>query len=104
MNSVGKRVVVYTMMWVLLVMALSQVYDNVTGKGMPAKSTTTEAGAAPTVTPDELVSKLAELQTCVAANPQDLQCTLDLASLYYVIQQWPNAQVNYERAVKLDQH
>ena len=87
------------MMWVLLVMVVSQVYDNVTGKGMPAR----QAEATPEVVgPDADVQRLADLQSCVAANPDDLQCNLDLADLYYQARQWPQAQVNYERVVRLD--
>ena len=102
MNTLGKRIVVFLMVWVLLVMTLIQLYDNVTGKGMPAKQATPSADAA--VTPDAGVTRLAELQTCVAADPKNLQCTLDLADLYYGAGQWPQAQVNYESAVKLDPH
>jgi len=102
MNTLGKRIVVFLMVWVLLVMTLIQLYDNVTGKGMPVKQATPSADAA--VTPDAGVTRLAELQTCVAADPKNLQCTLVLADLYYGAGQWPQAQVNYESAVKLDPH
>jgi len=102
MNTLGKRILVFFMIWVLLVMALTQLYDNVTGRGMPAAVPTPAAEA--TVAPDEGVTRLAELQTCVAADPKNLQCTLDLADLYYGAGQWPQAQVNYESVVKLNPH
>lgn len=89
------------MLWVFLVMILVQVYDNVTGKGMPVRSAPTPVVPGP-IEPDPDVMRLAELQACVAANPDNLECTLELASLYYRATQWPQAQVNYERAVKLD--
>jgi cytochrome c-type biogenesis protein CcmH/NrfG len=104
MGSVGKKVIVYTMMWVLLVMVLLQVYDNVTGRGMPVKKDTQAAGAGPTVAPDEGVARLAALQTCVASDPKNLQCTLDLANLYYQAGLWGQAQITYESAIKLDPH
>jgi cytochrome c-type biogenesis protein CcmH/NrfG len=101
MSPLGKRIVVFFMLWVFLVMILIQVYDNVTGKGMPVKVAPT-AVAAGVETPDPDVAKLAELQSCLASNPNDLSCTMQLGQLYYAAQQWPQAQVNYERAVKLD--
>ena len=100
MSPLGKRIVVFFMLWVFLVMILVQVYDNVTGKGMPVRSAPTAVVQGP-VEPDPDVTRLAELQTCVAANPDNLDCTLELGSLYYRAGQWPQAQVNYERAVKL---
>ena len=103
MSPLGKRIVVFTMMWVFLVMIVTQVYDNVTGKGMPARPASVGTPE-PTVAPDENVTRLADLQSCMAANPNNLQCTLDLAALYYRGGQWPQAQVNYERAIKLDPH
>src|SRR5207237_1484114 len=48
------------------------------------------------------VARLAALQSAVAADPNNLQCNLDLANRYYQAKMWPQAQVNYERAVKLD--
>ena len=101
MNPLGKKIVVYGMVWVLLVMVLSQIYDNVRGKGMPVPAVPT-VGAAPT--PDPAIARLAELQNCVASDPKNLQCTVELASLYYQAQQWSQAQVNYESAVRLDPH
>jgi cytochrome c-type biogenesis protein CcmH/NrfG len=103
MNPLGKKIVVYGMVWVLTVMVLSQIYDNVRGKGMPPQpvSVPTEVSAA---TPDAEVARLAQLQDCLAADPENLQCTEDLAAIYYANQQWPQAQVNYERAVRLDPH
>ncbi len=103
MSPLGKRIIVFFMLWVFLVMILIQVYDNVTGKGMPAKRPATPVAQAP-VEPDKDVARLAELQSCVAADPNNLDCTLQLGALYYAAQQWPQAQVNYERAVKLQPH
>ena len=100
MSPLGKRVVVFTMLWVLLVMTLSQIYDNVTGKGMPPRSDAV-ATVEPTVQPDADIARLAELQSCVAANPEDLECLSELGELYYAAGQYPQAQVNFERAVRL---
>lgn len=100
MSPLGKRIIVFFMLWVFLVMILIQVYDNVTGKGMPAKRVPTPVAQAP-VEPDKDVARLAELQSCVASDPNNLDCTLQLGALYYAAQQWPQAQVNYERAIKL---
>ena len=100
MSPLGKRIIVFFMLWVFLVMILIQVYDNVTGKGMPASRPATPVAQAP-VEPDKGVVKLAELQSCVAADPNNFSCTLQLGALYYAAGQWPQAQVNYERAVKL---
>jgi tetratricopeptide (TPR) repeat protein len=80
------------MLWVLLVMTAAQVYDNVTGRGLPPKPEATPTAAA-AATPDEFITKLA-----------DLQCVTDLANMYYQAGQWPQAQVNYEQAVKLNPH
>src|SRR5438477_1951270 len=103
MNSLGKRIIVFTMLWVLLVMTVIQEYDNVTGKGMPPKKAVPASGE-PTVQPDPDVARLADLQRCVAADPNNLHCNLDLANLYYQAKMWPQAQVDYERAVKLNPH
>ena len=102
MNPLGKKIVVYGMAWVLLVMVLSQIYDNVRGKGMPVQQAVIPTAVA--ATPDTQQERLAELQTCLAGDPNNLQCTIELASLYYAAGQWPQAQVNYERAVQLDPH
>jgi hypothetical protein len=79
MNPLGKKIVVYGMAWVLIVMVLSQIYDNVRGKGMPVKT-----AAVPTVeaiiTPDAEISRLAELQSCLASDPENLQCTIAVAA------------------------
>ena len=104
MSLLGKRIVVLAMFWVFLVMIISQAYDNMTGKGMPVKRAASVPTAEPTVAQDQFVTRLAELQSCVASNPDDAQCTIELASLYYAAGQYPQAQVNYERAVKLDPH
>src|SRR5437588_11073730 len=102
MSNLGKRIIVFLMLWVLLAMTVAQVYDNVMGKGMPPKQAVPTASAEPTVEPDPDVAKLADLQGCVAADPNNLQCNLDLANLYYQAKAWPQAQVNYERAVRLN--
>ena len=100
MNPLGKKIVVYGMAWVLLVMVLSQIYDNVRGRGMPAQEAAVPTAVA--ATPDAEQERLAELQDCLAGDPNNLQCTIELAALYYAAGQWPEAQVNYERAVQLD--
>src|SRR5688500_1600979 len=102
MSPLGKRIVVLTMFWVFLVMIVSQIYDNATGRGMPARQLVPTPKAP--VQPDEDIARLAELQSCVAANPNNLDCTLELAELYYTARQWPQAQVNFERAIQLDPH
>jgi cytochrome c-type biogenesis protein CcmH/NrfG len=91
------------MLWVFLVMIIIQVYDNVSGKGMPVRRAPTAApqAQATAVEPDPGVARLAELQGCLQRDPNNLHCTLDLAALYFAAQQWAQAQVNYERAVKL---
>lgn len=104
MNTTGKRLLVFTMIWVILVMILAQVYDNITGRGAPATQTTS-AAADPTPVPTDVVaSQLADLQGCVAADPSNLGCVLNLADLYYNGHQWPQAQTNYEQAVRIDPH
>ncbi|MFL5733886.1 MAG: tetratricopeptide repeat protein [Chloroflexia bacterium] len=103
MGILGKRIIVYTMMWVLLVMVVSQVYDNVTGRGMPAPRPAA-ATPEPTVEPNADVTHLADLQACVASDPKNLQCTLDLASFYYDAGMWQASQAAYESAVRLDPH
>jgi Tfp pilus assembly protein PilF len=100
MSRLGKQIIVFSMVWVLLVMALTQIYDNVTGRGLAPKKSVEVPTAAPSA-PDQDVARLAELQTCVATNPDNLQCNMELADLYYAAKQWPQAQVNYERAARL---
>src|SRR5687767_3962531 len=102
MNPLGRKIVVYGMAWVLLVMVLSQIYDNVRGKGMPAQQAAVPTAVA--ATPDPQQGRLEELQECLGGDPNNLQCTIELAALYYAAEQWPQAQVNYERAVQLDPH
>ena len=104
MSPVGKRVIVYTMLWVFLVMIVAQAYDNVTGRGAIARPQAGAGTPGPTEEADSEAQRLVELQACVAADPQDLECTVELADLYYQAQQWPQAEVNYERAVALDPH
>ena len=104
MSPLGKRVIVFTMMWVFLAVIVAQVYDNATGSGMPARREASVPAVEGTVQADPDVTRLAELQGCVAANPDNLECTLELATLYYTASQWAQAQVNYERAIALDPH
>ena len=96
MSPLGKRIIVLMMFWVFLVMIFIQVYDNF--KNSSAQSTE----AAPTVGPDPAISRLADLQACVAADPNDFDCTLELGETYYDNKQWELAQVNLERALALD--
>ncbi len=103
MSPIGKRILVLLMMWVFLVMIVTQVYDNVTGKGMPARrEVTPTAEAAPQ--PDRTIQQLADAQSCVASDPKNLQCTVTLANLYYNLGQYPQAQTVFESAIKLDPH
>jgi len=104
MSPLGKRIIVLTMFWVFLVMIFTQIYDNVTGRNMPVRHSADTTPVATPAGPDPAVQLLADLQACVAANPQNLECTLELADLYFVNRQWPQAQVNYESAVTLDPH
>ena len=103
MSPLGKRILVLSMFWVFLVMIVTQVYDNVTGRGMPA---TRAASPAPTGTvgADDAIQQLADLQACVANNPNNLDCMLGLANLYYDLGQYPQAQSAFEAAIKLDPH
>jgi cytochrome c-type biogenesis protein CcmH/NrfG len=101
MSRLGKRIIVFTMLWVLLAMVVLQVYDNVRGKNAPARSAAAVSTEEPLPAPDEKIQRIADLQTCVAANPDNLDCNLELASMYYAMGQYPQAQVNYERAVRL---
>lgn len=103
MSPLGKRIVVLGMFWVFLVMIVTQVYDNVTGRGMPA---TRAAAPTPTgtVEADDTIQRLADLQACVANNPDNLECMLDLGNLYYDLGQYPQAQTALEAAIKLDPH
>lgn len=104
MSPLGKRIIVFFMMWVVLVMVVFQLYDNVTGKGIPMKEATAGATTQPTILPDQQMQQLAKLQSCVASDPNNLQCTLDLAAFYYQAGQYPEAQVTYEKANQLSPH
>ena len=104
MSPIGKRIIVFFMGWVLLVMVVLQVYDNATGKSTPKNDLAASGTPVPTVGTDPQVQRLADLQACVASNPNNLQCTLDLAGLYYQAGQYPQAQVTYERAAVLSPH
>jgi cytochrome c-type biogenesis protein CcmH/NrfG len=53
---------------------------------------------------DATIQQLADLQACVANNPNNLNCMLDLANLYYDLGQYPQSQTAFEAAVKLDPH
>ncbi len=101
MSPLGKRIVVFLMLWVFVVMIALQVYDNVTGKGIPMKEASPIPTAEPSVVPDQQVQQLATLQGCIASDPSNLQCTLDLAGLYYQGGDYPEAQVTYEKANQL---
>ena len=104
MSPLGKRIIILTMFWVFLVMIFTQVYDNVTGRGMPVpRASDVVVGQTP-IAPNPAISRLAEMQACVAADPRNLDCTLELADLYFINKQWPQSQTNYERAVELDPH
>jgi cytochrome c-type biogenesis protein CcmH/NrfG len=102
MSPLGKRIIVLTMLWVFLVMIFTQIYDNVTGKNMPVRQSMNATAEPTPVGPDPAIQLLADLQACVASDPQNLECTLELADLYFINRQWPQAQINYESAVKLD--
>lgn len=103
MSPLGKRILVLLMMWVFLVMIVSQVYDNVTGRGMPARKEATPAAQA-AATPDQTIQQLADAQSCVASDPKNLPCALDLANIYYNLGQYPQAQTAFENVIKLDPH
>ena len=104
MSPLGKRVIVYFMFWVLVVMAVAQLADNITGRNAPARTAEAVPTVLPTAGPDDDIQRLADLQTCVAADPTNLQCTTDLAAYYYDAGQYPQAEVEYRRAVELDPH
>ncbi len=104
MGPLGKRILVLLFGWVLLVMVIIQVYDNVSGRNSPVSRVVAAPTAIPTVQADADMTKLADLQTCVANDPNNLQCTSGLADLYYSLGQYPQAQVNYERASQLSPH
>lgn len=105
MSLLGKRIIILAMAWVFLAMIVSQLYDNLTATNVPPRP---RAGStfspAPTVTADPASSQLADLQRCVASDPNNLQCVVDLANLYYASNQWPQAQASYESAIKLSPH
>ncbi len=103
MSLLAKRIIVFGMLWVLLVMVLTQVYDNVTGRGMPPRAAATPTAEA-AAQPDDTTTQIANLQSCVASDPKNLKCVTDLADLYYGLKQYPQAQVNYQQAVGLDPH
>ena len=104
MNPLGKRIIVFLMFWVLVVMAIAQLYDNISGRNAPARAAEPIPTAVATTEPDRDIQRLADLQTCAAADPGNLQCTTDLADYYYQAAQYPLAEVEYLRAVSLAPH
>lgn len=104
MSPLGKRIIVLFMGWVLLAMVVIQVYDNVTGRNAPQDRVIVAPTPEPTVGADPVITQLADLQTCVAANPDNLECVRDLAALYYSMGQYEQAMVNYEAAARLAPH
>jgi Flp pilus assembly protein TadD len=104
MNPLGKRIIVFLMFWVLVVMAVAQLYDNMTGRNAPARAAEPAPTVVATAGPDVSVQRLADLQTCVAADPENLRCTTDLADHYYQAGQYAQAEVEYLRAAGLDPH
>jgi cytochrome c-type biogenesis protein CcmH/NrfG len=104
MNPLGKRIIVFLMFWVLVVMAVAQLYDNITGRGAPAQAAEPTPVAESTAGPDQDVQRLADLQACVAADPTNLECSSQLADYYYQAKQYAQAEVEYKRAVGLDPH
>ena len=101
MSPLGKRIIVLFMAWVLFVMVVTQVYDNVTGRNAPQSRVIVVPTPGPTIGPDPDITRMAELQTCVAANPDDLECVRELAALYYGLGQYEAAQTSYEQAAAL---
>jgi tetratricopeptide (TPR) repeat protein len=101
LSPLGKRIIVLFMLWVLSAMAIAQVYDNISGRNAPATRVIAVPTVGPTVAPDPEITRLADLQTCVSADPSDLECVTELAALYYSMGQYEQSQVNYENAVKL---
>ena len=79
MGPLGKRILVLLFGWVLLVMVIIQVYDNVSGRNSPVSRIVAAPTAIPTVQADADMTRLADLQTCVANDPNNLKCTSDLA-------------------------
>jgi tetratricopeptide (TPR) repeat protein len=104
LSPLGKRIIVLFMGWVLLVMVVTQVYDNVTGRNAPQNRVIVVPTPGPTVGPDADITRMAELQTCVAADPDNLDCVRELAALYYKLGQYEQAQANYEQAARLAPH
>jgi cytochrome c-type biogenesis protein CcmH/NrfG len=104
MNPLGKRIIVFLMFWVLVVMTVAQLYDNVTGRNAPARAPEALPTPESTTGPEIDVQRLADLQTCVAADPSNLECTTELANYYYQAGQYEQAEVDYQRAVQLDPH
>ncbi len=101
MSPLGKRVIVLFMLWVLSAMAIAQLYDNISGRNAPAVRVIAVPTPQPSVEADPQITRLADLQTCVNADPNDLACMTELAALYYDMGQYDAAQISYEAAVKL---
>src|SRR4051812_14018248 len=89
------------MLWVLSAMALIQLYDNISGKNAPVDRVVAAPTAAPTVAADPRITQLADLQTCVSEEPDNLDCLKQLAALYYDMEQYDQAQASYQAAIKL---
>lgn len=102
MSPLGKRIIVLFMMWVLLAMTVTQVYDNVTGKNAPATRVIAPPTVGPTVSADPDITRIAELQTCILSEPDNLSCLRELAALYYKLGWYDQAQTTYLAASKLD--
>jgi cytochrome c-type biogenesis protein CcmH/NrfG len=102
MSPLGKRIIVFFMFWVLVVMAAAQLFNNLSGRNAPARAAEPAPTTLPTAAPDQGIQRLADLQTCVAADPTNLKCTTDLAAYYYDEGQYAQAEVEYSRAVELD--
>lgn len=101
MSPLGKKIIVLLMAWVLIGMAAIQIYDNVSGRNAPIARVIVVPTAAATVGPNADITRMAELQTCLAANPDNLDCSRELAALYYKLGRYDSARGAYENAVRL---
>jgi len=89
------------MLWLLSAMALIQLYDNISGKNAPVDRVVAVPTVVPTVGPDPGITRLADLQTCVSEEPDNLDCLTQLAALYYDMGQYDQSQASYLAAIKL---
>jgi cytochrome c-type biogenesis protein CcmH/NrfG len=103
MNPLGKKIIVLIMLWVFLFMVVQQIYDNVTGRGQPVRAQAS-ATAQTAANPDPTIQAIADAQSCVTSNPNDVDCLEQLGNLYYGLGQYQQAQSAFEAAVKLDPH